>query len=300
MDYKKIFKTPKTRRMILDLMRFVPDTIMLPLQYKIKLGRPLNLKEPKRFTEKIQWYKINYRNPVMHQCVDKYLVRDYVKSKGLDEILIPLFGYYKSINEVKWDLLPNEFVLKTTHGGGGLNVLVCNDKFNLDYKEVKEKFYFKDKNVKTNSLGREWAYYGLKPGIVVEKLLINEDNPKAGVNDYKIFCFNGEPKYIVVDIDRYIGHKRNFYDINWNNLNVSSDCPKVDRQINKPKNLEKMLNVASKLSEDFPFVRVDLYNISGKIYFGELTFYPWSGYVSFNPDEFDFKIGENLDLPNTL
>ena len=131
---------------------------------------------------------------------------------------------------------------------------------------------------------------------MVEELLVNRENPAAGVNDYKIFCYNGHAKYIVVDIDRYIGHKRNFYDREWNNLHIISDCPAADREIPIPNNLQEMLKTAETLSEQFPFVRVDLYDVDGKIYFGELTFYPWSGYVQYSPDEWDFKLGEDFEL----
>lgn len=296
MDYKKILKTGKSRAAVLNALRFIPDSIMLPLQYKIKLGRKLNLKNPQRFTEKLQWYKIHYRNPVMHQCVDKYLVRDYVKEKGLENILVPLIAHYKSIDEVRWDKLPNRFVMKTTHGGGGLNVLVCNDKSQLDISEVVQKLSFENKPVRKNTLGREWAYYGLQPGLVVEELLVNTENPEAGVNDYKIFCFNGKAECVVVDVDRYIGHKRNFYDAQWNNLHITSDCEAVDREVPMPENFDTMKRIAEKLSEDFPFVRVDLYNINGKIYFGELTFYPWSGYVQYTPDSFDSMLGKKFVL----
>ncbi len=294
--YKKVIKSAKVRRAILNGLSALPDSIMLPLQYRIKLGRKLDLKNPKRFTEKLQWYKINYRNPVMHQCVDKYLVRDYVKRKGLGEILVPLIGKCDSIEQVDWNILPDQFVIKTTHGGGGLNVVVCNDKKKLDEKEVREKLHCDSTPVKENTMGREWAYYGLQPGIVVEKLLINRENPAAGINDYKIFCYNGDAKYIIVDVDRYIGHKRNFYDKDWNNLHVTSDCPASDQEIERPDNLAEMLSVAERLSEGFLFVRVDLYDVDGKIYFGELTFYPWSGYVQYTPDEADYRFGENFTL----
>jgi len=296
MDYKKILKTSKSRVAILSALRFLPDSIMLPLQYRVKLGRKLNLKNPQRFTEKLQWYKINYRNPVMHQCVDKYLVREYVKSKGLDSILVPLIGKYDNLDQIDWNTLPDQFVIKTTHGGGGLNVIVCNDKSTLSMDDVKAKLSFDPHPVKSNSLGREWAYYGLQPGIVVEELLINRENPAAGINDYKIFCYGGHAKYIIVDVDRYIGHKRNFYDRDWKNLNVTSDCPASDREIERPANLDEMLRIAEKLSKDFPYVRVDLYNVDGKVYFGELTFYPWSGYVQYTPDEVDYKFGEDFNL----
>lgn len=296
MNYKKIFKTRKSRAVILYAFRFLPDSIMLSLQYRIKLGRKLNLDTPQRFTEKLQWYKINYHNPIMKQCVDKYLVRDYVKAKGLNNILIPLIGKYDSLEHVVWSDLPNQFVIKTSHGGGGLNVIICSNKNKFSMDEAKEKLSFDLRPIRKNTLGREWAYYGLEPGIVVEKLLVNQDNPEAGINDYKFFCYNGHVKYIVVDIDRYIGHKRNFYNRDWTKLDVTSDCPTADITIEKPANFAKMIEVAEKLSSEFPFVRVDLYNVDGKIYFGELTFYPWSGYVQFIPDEIDFLFGEGFDL----
>lgn len=297
MDYKKIIKNRNTRFLILKLLGFVPDSIMLKLQYRIKLGRSLNLKHPKRFTEKLQWYKINYRNPIMHQCVDKYSVRKFVESKGLGDILVKLYGHYKTINDVPFNTLPNSFVIKTTHGGGGLNVVVVPDKSKLDTEELKQKLSFNEKKISNNGGGREWAYYGLRTGIVVEELLINRENPKAGVNDYKIFCYNGHAKYIIVDVDRYIEHKRNFYDRDWKNLHITSDCPAADREIERPKNLDEMLKIAEILSAEFPFVRVDLYCVDEKIYFGELTFYPWSGYVQFYPDKFDFIFGKMFRLP---
>lgn len=294
--YKKIIKSPKVRKAILNSLSFIPDVPMLKMQYRIKLGRNLDLKNPVRYTEKLQWYKINYRNPLMRQCVDKYRVREYVKSKGLENILISLIKKYNTIEDINWEDLPQQFVMKTTNGGGGLNVLVCNDKSKVNWDETKDRFLASSEVTKKNSGGREWAYYGLKRHIVVEELLINEENPEAGINDYKIFCYYGVPKYIIADVDRYIGHKRNFYDANWNNLHITSDCPSADREIQKPENFEKMLQIAGKLSEDFPYVRVDLYNIGGKIYFGELTFYPWSGYVQFTPDEADYLFGEDFEL----
>lgn len=298
MDYKKIIKTPEARAIILNALRFVPDKLMLKFQYKIKTGRSLNLEDPKRYTEKLQWYKLNYKNSIMHQCVDKYKVREYVKSKGLDNILVKLIAKYDSIDQVEWERLPNQFVIKTTNGGGGLNVVICKDKKKLDITELNKKL--KPQIFKTRTGGREWAYYNLIPGIILEELLVNEENPEAGVNDYKIFCYKGNPKYIIVDVDRYVEHKRNFYDTEWNNIAVKSDCPSADRVLEKPKNFEKMLEIASKLSEEFPYVRVDLYNCKGKIYFGELTFYPWSGYVQFDPDEFDFILGKEFKLPKKL
>ena len=298
-EYKKYIKSPRVREKILNALFFLPDSVMLKLQYRIKLKRRLNLKNPKRYTEKLQWYKMYYRNSLMHKCVDKYLVRDYVKKRGLENFLVDLYGKYNSIHEIDFKSLPECFVMKTTHGGGGLNVVICRDKKELDYDILLEKLSSGDKPFKKRSGGREWAYYGLKPGIIVEELLVNKNNPEAGINDYKFFCFDGKPEYIVADVDRYIGHKRNFYDVHWNNLHISSDCPVADREIDKPQKLQEMLKVASRLSKGFPYVRVDLYEIEGQIYFGEMTFYPWSGYVQFMPDKFDFILGEKFKLPKS-
>ncbi len=294
MEYKSIFKSRKLRKVILRFFKFIPDKLMLKIQYKIKTGRRLNLKNPVRYTEKLQWYKLNYKNPIMHSCVDKYLVREFVKGKGLEHILVKLYAKYEKLGEINLDSLPDKFVIKSTNGSGGHNVILCNDKKLLNIEDVKKTL--KNKKVKKRVGGREWAYYGLEPGIIVEELLVNTENPDAGVNDYKIFCYKGKAKYVIVDADRYIGHKRNIYDINWNNLNVVSDCPALDEEAVKPENYEGMIKIAEKLSEDFPYVRVDLYNVSGKIYFGELTFYPWSGYVDFNPDSFDFEAGKDFEL----
>ncbi len=296
MDYKKIIKTRNMRRKILSLLTFVPDDVMLKMQYRIKLGRKPDLKNPKRFTEKLQWYKLNYRNPLMKQCVNKYAVREYVKSKGLESILVKLYAHYNNADEIVWDDLPDEFVIKTQHGGGGLSVLLCHDKSEKTQEEIRSKLGFTATKTGSKGGGREWAYWDIPTGIVVEEMLINRENPEAGINDYKFFCYNGHPEYIIVDVDRYVDHKRNFYDIDWNNLHVTSDCPASDREIQKPENLDEMLRIAEKLSEDFPYVRVDLYSVDGKVYFGELTFYPWSGYVQYTPDEWDYKFGENFVL----
>lgn len=294
MDYKKIIRSPAARQKILGLLRFVPDIPMLKLQYRIKTGRGLDLKNPRRFSEKLQWYKLYYHNPVMHQCADKYAVRSYVESKGLGHLLVELYARYDKVEQVKWSELPERFVIKTTNGGGGLNVIVCPDKAALDMDEVRTKLRC-EKSMPRDG-GREWAYYGLEPGIIVEELLENREDPAAGIPDYKFLCYNGKPRYIVVDTDRYSGHKRNIFDTAWNDLQIGSDCPPCDRELPPPDTLEEMLRSAAALSEDFPFVRVDLYSVNGRVYFGELTFYPWSGYVQFQPDEADYLLGKDFPL----
>ena len=296
MNYKKLFVSQYLRFFILRLLRFISDKEMLKLQYRIKLCRKLNLDNPKRFTDKIQCYKMFYRSSLLGKCVDKFLVREYIKSKGLSNILNLLYGVYDEVSDINFDKLPSSFVVKTTDGSGGENVLICKNKDDLNIEHVKETLVsWKDK--KNINAGREWAYTQIKKSrYIIEKLLINKENPEAGISDYKIFCFNGKPYCIVYDIDRYIGHKRNFYDINWNCLHVSSDCPEFIDDMSKPEGLNEMLEVAKILSSDFPFVRVDLYYVNHRIYFGELTFYPWSGYVQFTPDKFDFDLGDQFDI----
>ena len=292
MDYKKILRSQKVRFLILKFLSFVPDSIMLKLQYRIKMGFKLNLANPQRFTEKLQWYKIHYRNKLMGICVDKYEVRKYVESKGLDNTLNKLYCVCSDPDEIDFAALPDRFVIKTTDGGGGENIFICRDKSSLDVPQLKKTLLsWKDK--KNVNPGREWAYTLIKQSrYIVEEYLENEVNPEAGISDYKFFCFNGNPHCIAYDIDRYIGHKRNFYDIEWNNLHVSTDCDTFDDNlVPRPDGLEDMCKVAEILSKDFPFVRVDLYYIKGKVYFGELTFYPWSGYVKFSPEEFDYQLG---------
>ena len=296
MDYKKIFKSRELRHTILRILGIVPDRTMLKIQYKIKLGRKLNLKSPERFTEKLQWYKINYRNDVLKKCVDKYAVREYVEEKGLSEILVKLYGVYDSIDDVDVSVLPDKFVLKTTNGGGGLNVFICKDRNTFDKSKVRDQIG-KLREYRAGDDGREWAYTGVKPKIIIEEYLENSENSEAGVNDYKFLCFNGRPEYVIVDVNRFVDHKRNFYGIDWSYKEVSSDHENLGDTLEKPEGYEDMVAVAAKLSEDFPFVRVDLYSVNGKTYFGELTFYPWSGYVQFTPDEFDFELGEKMVLP---
>ena len=291
--YKKIIKNKKTRYKILKMLKTIPDKSMIKLQYRIKLHRGLNLKNPQRYTEKIQWYKLNYRNPLMQKCVDKYYVREYVKEKGLENILNTLYQVVDCAQDLDFNLLPNKFIIKTTNGSG--TNIICRNKSSLDINAVKKELdeYLAQAEA---SAGREWAYEGSSKKIIVEALLEDLNNVDLGVSDYKFLCFNGKPKYIVYDKDRFTDHKRNFYDIDWNYIKVDSDCSCFGDTVDKPKGLEEMLEIAKKLSEDFPAVRVDLYNIDGKIFFGELTFYPWSGYVQFSPDSFDYELGKDFPL----
>jgi len=283
----------KFKILINSSSKIIPDNIYLKLRYKYYTGKKLNLKNPQTFNEKLQWLKLYDRNPLYTKLVDKYEVRKYIAETIGKEYLIPLIGVYNNVEEIDWESLPNQFVLKCTHGSGAN--IICSDKSKLDIEDAKKKL---KKWMKKNWywFGREWAYKNVRPRIVCEKYMVDESGTE--LKDYKIFCFNGEPKLIQVDYNRFSGHKRNLYDINWNYLPVSIKYPSYPNIIiTKPKKLKEMLELARLLSKDYPHVRVDFYYVNNKIYFGEMTFYHGSGFEKFIPKEFEFKMGNLLKLP---
>lgn len=298
MDYKKIISSQKLRIKILHAFDWLPDSIMLRMQYRIKMGFWPDFKHPKRYTEKLQLYKMYYRNKTMWQCVDKFDVRKYVEKKGLGNILTTLYGVYNKPQEIDFNVLPNKFIIKKTDGGGGLNVILVKDKRTADYVDIMKKLTFWTGTIiKKYSSGREWAYTGIKQSrIIIEELLEDDRNEDGSIEDYKMMCFNGKFKSLWIDKNRYSDHHRGFWDENLQFLpEVSSDHDTFTTPPVLPSNMDEMVRVAEKLSEDFPYARIDLYNIKGKIYFGEVTFYPWSGYVKFHPDEFDFTLGSYFE-----
>lgn len=292
---KKIIYNPGILIRFLGIRGFfnwMSDDMYLKLNFKLSQGNKLSLKNPKTYNEKLQWLKINDRNPLYTKLVDKYLVRDYIKDKIGEEYLIPLIKVYNCPQEINWNKLPNKFVLKGTHGSG-CNV-ICDNKEKLNKKGVINKF---NKWLKYNWYwyAREWPYKNCKPRIICEKHMLDES--EKDLKDYKIFCFNGEPKLIQVDIDRFGNHKQNFYDKNWNFKDVKIWCENdPDNQIEKPKNYDDMIRISKILSKPFPHVRVDLYNVDGKIYFGELTFSHNSGLANFIDKDLEIKMGNWLDL----
>ena len=299
MNYKKIIKSRETRIKILNMLGLIPDPLMLKLQYKIKMGRKLNLKNPKRYTEKLQWYKLYYRDPVMAICADKGSVRKFVEDRGLKEILNSCYGIYDSPEEIPYETLPNSFVLKDTLGGGGNSVILVRDKSNIDRIEInKELKKWVDTPAKKN-VGREWVYEKSKHRIIVEKLL---DCENGDLPDYKFFCFDGEPKYLYFMRNYRDNHSQGelaFLDMEFKLLEACrTDFKPIREQPEKPRNFEKMVEMAKVLSKGFPHVRVDFFNIEGNIIFGEMTFFNASGYTLFSPDSFDFTLGKCFNLPS--
>jgi len=298
-DYKKLIKSQDLRLKILRAFDFIPDKEMIKIQYRIKLRRKLNLEHPKRYTEKLQWYKLYYRDPLMVKCADKYQVREYVKSMGLGDILNDLYNVYDNEYEIDFKKLPEQFVLKTTNGGGGNNIIICKDKSAFDEQKCREQLR-RWLMPKKKSSGREWVYENIKPRIIAEKLLPRDKN--NDLPDYKFFCFDGKAfcLYVMIDYtDNHENGKLGFYDTNFNKLPYRRlDFKPIVQKLEKPKNFSRMVEIAEILSKPFPHVRVDLYNIEGQIVFGELTFFNASGYTQFEPDEFDFILGEKFNLPH--
>lgn len=295
-DYKRIIPNKNIRLKILELTNHIPDKMMIKAQYKIKTGRTLRLNNPERYTEKLQWYKLNYRDPLMTKCSDKYEVREYVEQKGLESILNPLYAAYDSVDDIDFKTLPNSFAIKYT-SGSGVNYFV-EDKSTLNETTLKTSLskWMKKKYI---NYGREWSYYNVKSKIIVEKLLERDEN--NDLPDYKFFCFDGKVKYLYTMINYVDDHSKgkcSFFTPQFEKLQYRrSEYAPIDCDIEKPLNFEKMIRIAEKLSEDFPHVRVDLYNIKGEIIFGELTFYNASGYTVFEPDEFDYIMGNHFKLP---
>lgn len=277
-------------------LRFLPDKVYIKLYYRLRVGRKLNMGNPETLNEKLQWLKFNYRFPLQSIVSDKLLVRDYVKEKIGEKYLISLLGSWKEYSDIDFSALPNQFVLKCNHDSGGL--VVCTDKEKLNHEEAKKKI---EKSLRSNFfyIGREYQYRNIKPMIICEKFI--SDNGKVPM-DYKIYCFNGKPDVILVCRDRFSKNTHRasylFFDQKWNFQPLDKGDENLqDVDIPKPENLDEMIEIAQKLSEDFVFARIDLYNIKGKIYFGEITLSPNSG---FDPDikyETDLMFGQKLEIP---
>lgn len=273
------------------------DKVYLNIIYYKFFHKRLNLKNPKTFNEKLQWLKLYDRKAEYTKMVDKYEVRSYVKEKLGNEVLIPLLGVWNSFDEIDFNLLPNEFVLKCTHDSGGIKI--CTNKKDFKLKEAK---LFFDRKLKNNFYyyGREWPYKNVRPKIIAEKLM--KDSTSDDIKDYKFMCFNGKVKCSFVCTDRFKKNdlKVTFFDKDWNVLPFERHYPKSQEAISKPKNYDKMVNYSEILAENTTFVRIDFYEINGDVYFGEITFYPGSGFEEFKPEEWDEILGTWIDLNDKL
>lgn len=286
----------KVMTLIKKSLRFLPDKAYIMFYHRLRVGRKLNMKNPTTLNEKLQWMKFNYRFPLQSIVSDKLLVRDYVADKIGEEYLIPLIGTWEKYDDIDFEKLPNKFVLKCNHDSGGL--VVCTDKSKLNHREARNKI---EKSLKSNFfyIGREYQYRNIKPRIICEQFI--SDNGKVPM-DYKIYCFNGKPDVILVCKDRFSANTHRasylYFDQEWRFQPLNKgDENLTEVDVPKPKNLDRMIEIAKELSKDFLFARIDLYNIDGQIYFGEITLSPNSG---FDPDikyETDLMFGEKLEIP---
>ena len=271
------------------------DIAYLKISYQYYFNQKLNLENPKTFNEKIQWLKLYDRNPKYTMLVDKYEVKNYIENKLGIEYVIPTIGIWNSFDEIDFNQLPNKFVLKCTHDSGG--IIVCQDKNNFDYKNAKRKL---EKHLKQNFFyrAREWPYKNVKPRIIAEKYM---EDSSGGLIDYKFFCFNGYVDNVMICLDRHINDpKFYFFNEKWEllRLNIRGKEAPNDYTVPKPDCIDKMFQIASELSKNIPFVRIDLYECNGCIYFGEFTFFPQGGYDINLLPETDLYFGNLITLEN--
>lgn len=295
MNWNKIINSKKLRFKILDMFSWVPDEPWLKLLYRIKNGYWMDFRNPKTFNEKLQWLKVYGYKPEYIKMVDKYAVKDYVAAVIGSEYVIPTIGVWNNPEEIEWNKLPQKFVLKTTHGGGSCGVVICKDKDELDKnKAISELNVSMSFNV-GNSF-REHPYIGVQKRVLAEILL--EVSGHKDLEDYKFFCFNGLVRFFKVDFGRFTEHRANYYTPDCRMLPYGEVAcpPDPAASISFPSNLTEMIILAEKLSANIPFLRVDLYNVNGKIYFGELTFYPAGGLSKWTDQKWDEEIGEMLRL----
>ncbi|MBE5063450.1 glycosyl transferase [Lachnospiraceae bacterium DSM 108991] len=271
------------------------DEWYLKLMFRAKTGKRLNLDNPQTFNEKLQWLKLYDRKEIYTEMVDKYEVKKYVKEKIGSKYIIPTYGVWNHFEDINFEILPDQFVLKTTHDSGG--VVICKDKTNFNVEVAKRKIN-KSLRQKFYLQGREWPYKNVKPRILAEKYM--EDNTTKKLHDYKFFCFDGVPKVLLITSDKenkVVEPKSDFFDMDFHHMKLVNGYPNATRCPEKPKMFYRMQELAAELSKNIPQIRVDFYEVDGEIYFGELTFFHWSGMTPFKPEYWDRKFGEWITLP---
>lgn len=282
------------RDILRKVARFLPDKTYIKIKSFMKFRKKIDLKTPKTFNEKLQWLKLYDRKPIYTTMVDKYEAKKYVAERIGEKYIIPTLGVYERFEEIDFDKLPNQFVLKCTHDSGGL--VICRDKSKFNKEAAKTKI---EKSLKSNYFwsGREWPYKNVKPRIIAEKYM---EDSSGELPDYKFFSFDGFTRAMFIATERFNEceeTKFDFYDMEFKHLPFTNGHPNSPKEIKRPQSFEKMMELANELSKGIPQLRVDFYDIDGKVYFGELTFSHWSGMMPFDPEEWDAKFGEWIKLP---
>ena len=277
--------------------RRLSDEVYLKLMYYAQMNRKLNLKDPQRFSEKIQWLKLYDRKSEYTQMVDKFTAKQYVAGLIGEKYIIPTLGIWEAPEQIDWDSLPDKFVLKSTNGGGSTGVVLCSSKQEFDRENAIKVLNRSLKEDDLYRICREHQYKDVSHRIIAEKLL--EDDSEHGLMDYKVFCCNGKPKMIKVNYDVSTNYYVNWYDCEWNRFNVATEGDHANPavEIKKPEVLQRILDLSVVLSKGITFLRVDFYCVHNNIFFGELTFHPGSGFEQFMPDSFDYTIGSWIRLP---
>lgn len=284
-----------TRNFLRNVSKLLPDKLFLNIKFFKNFGRLINFSNPQSYNEKLQWLKVYDRNPLYNEIVDKYKVKEFVAKTIGEDHVIKLLGVWNHFDEIDFDKLPNQFVLKCNHDCGGL--VICKDKSKFDKEAARKKL---EAHLHNNYYWdhREWPYKDIKPLIFAEEYMVDESGYE--LKDYKWFCFNGEPKVLFIAQDRDNPKeetKFDFYDMDFHHLPIKNGHPNANIIKEKPEGFDTMKKLAKKLSKGIPHVRVDFYNINGHIYFGEMTLFHWSGFVKFEPEEWDYKFGSWITLP---
>ncbi len=297
---KKYLRNPRKIILFLSskgLLSFLSDRQYIKLIYRTKFHKRIDLENPKTYNEKLQWIKLHDHQPIYKKMVDKYEVKSLVAGMIGNQYIIPTYGVWDRFDDIDFSLLPDQFVLKCTHDSNGL--IICKDKSKLDLKTARKKI---SRCLKTDyyKLGREWPYKGIPRRIIAEKYMVDES--AVELKDYKVMCFNGEPKLIELHTGRFTDHQtQDFYDTDWNRTTISQSG--IDNyQINpitypRPSTLEEMIELSRVLSKGIPHVRVDWYSVNGKLYFGELTFFDGSGLDPYDDPNDDLMLGSWITLP---
>ena len=284
---------------------FLPDRVYLSLRYRCQVGSWIDWKKPRTFSEKIQWLKVYGFKPEYSKYIDKFAVKEIIANKIGREYIIPTIGVWTNVDDIAWLDLPNKYVLKITDEGGSNGVYICSNSNNFKRDEVVKKIaQITNKKKRGKDIHREHPYEYIPRKIIAEKYIecnsMNQENELSDLTDYKFYCFNGKPRYCQIIRNRRSKETIDFYDMEWNHMPFVGLNPAAKNSLNpveKPKNLNVMIDLCEKLSKEFYFVRVDMYNVDGTVYFGELTFYPASGFGVFEPDEWNYKLGDLLKLP---
>lgn len=275
-----------------NFFNWMSDKLYIKIKYYLVIGKWMDLNNPETFNEKIQWLKLYDRKDIYTALVDKYIVKRKVADAIGNEYVIPTIGVYDKVEDIDFNELPDRFVMKCTHDSGG--IVICKNRKDFDELAAKKKInkYLRRKYYYVH---REWPYKNVKPRIIIEKYM--EDDATDELTDYKVMCFGGKAKMVFTCTERFgDGLKVTFFDLDWNKLPFERHYPASKKNIPRPKNLDKMIELSEKLAKGIPFVRIDWYEINGKLYFGEYTFYPGSGLEEFTPEEWDKKLGDLLDL----